>query len=246
MGLGDLEVFHHPVLDRIIAGIKRTHGEPERRERLPITRNILIKLLRKLDTTNEVQATLHAAYSIAFAAFLRAGELTYKQGEMQDSSFDSWHLTRKSVDLQADRIILSLLSSKTDPFRRGRKIYIAATNDEACSITSIRNLFTRFPKPASSPLFQFQDKAFTREYLVQALRSGLRAVGVRGNYSGHSFRRGAATTAKNSGLLEEDIQTLGRWKADSYQLYIQTHLDQLIATSLRFQRPPATFRTAPP
>ena len=67
MGLGDLEVFHHPVLDRIIAGIKRMHGEPERRERLPITRNILIKLLRKLDTTNEVQATLHAAYSIAFS-----------------------------------------------------------------------------------------------------------------------------------------------------------------------------------
>ena len=68
--------FHQPVLDRIIAGIKRMHGEPEKRERLPITRDVLIKLLRKLDTTNEVQATLHAAYSIAFAAFLRAGEFT--------------------------------------------------------------------------------------------------------------------------------------------------------------------------
>ena len=91
MGLGDLEVFHQPVLDRIIAEIKRMHGEPEKRERLPITRDFLIKLLRKLDTTNEVQATLHAAYSIAFAAFLRAGEFTYKQGDMQDPSFDSWN-----------------------------------------------------------------------------------------------------------------------------------------------------------
>ena len=99
MGLGDLEVFHQPVLERIIAGIKRMHGKPQKRERLPITRDVLIKLLRKLDTTNEVQATLHAAYSIAFAAFLRAGEFTYKQGDMQDPSFDSWNLTRKSVDL---------------------------------------------------------------------------------------------------------------------------------------------------
>ena len=69
--------------------MKRMHGEPERRKRLPITRNVLIKLLRKLDTTNEVHATLHAAYSIAFVAFLRAGEFTYKQGEIQDFSFDS-------------------------------------------------------------------------------------------------------------------------------------------------------------
>ena len=144
-------------------------------------------------------------------------------------------------------MILSLPSSKTDPFRRDRKIYIAATNDEACSVASTLNLFTRFPKSASPPLFQVQNKAFTRDYLVQALRNGLRAIGVRGNYSGQSFRRGAATMAKDSGLLEEDIQTLGRWKSDSYQLYIQIHPDQLIATSLRFQRPsPVTFRTAPP
>ena len=40
---------------------------------------------------------------------------------------------------------------------------------------------------------------------MQALQNGLRAIGVRGNYSGHSFRRGEATTAKDLGLLEEDI-----------------------------------------
>ena len=160
------------------------HGEPEKREKLLITGDVLIKLLRKVDTTNEVQATLHAAYSIAFAAFLRAGEFTYKQGDMQDPSFDSWYLTRKSVDLREHRMILSLPSSKTDPFRRGRKIYIAATNDEACSVASTRNFFTRFPKSASSPLFQVQNKAFTYDYLVQALRNGLRALGVRGNCHG--------------------------------------------------------------
>ena len=115
------------------------------------------------------------------------------------------NLTRKSVDLREDRMILPLPSSKTDPFRRGRKIYIAATNDEACSVASTRNLFTRFPKSASSRLLQVQNKAFTRDYLMQALQNSLRAIGVRGNYSGHSFRRGEATTAKDLGLLEEDI-----------------------------------------
>ena len=237
-GFEDLETFHHPVLNRIIAGIKRKNGEADKKERMPITKNILLRLVKRLDLADNAQATLHAAYCLAFAGFLRAGEFTYTIRDLTDPSFESWHLTRKSVHLEADKLFLSLPASKTDPFRRGITLTIAASGDEACAVKSLRNLITRFPLPATSPLF-YKQKAFTREYLTTAMRSGLKSLGITGNYSDHSFRRGAATSAKEAGLSENDIQLLGRWKSDSYKLYIQTHQSHILATSRRFQHPPS-------
>lgn len=86
-GYDDLELFRHPVLQMIVAGIKRKNGDPDTRERLPITCDLLLKLLATLDQANQAQATLNAAYCLAFAAFLRAGEITYTQTEAQDPSF---------------------------------------------------------------------------------------------------------------------------------------------------------------
>ena len=39
-------------------------------------------------------------------------------------------------------------------------------------------------------------------------------------YSGHSFRRGAATWALQVGIPTEVIQVLGDWKSESYKNYI--------------------------
>lgn len=66
----DLELFRHPVLQTTLARIKQKNGDPDTRKRLPITRNLLLKLLSTLDQANQAQATLHAAYCLAFTAFL--------------------------------------------------------------------------------------------------------------------------------------------------------------------------------
>lgn len=169
-GYEELELFHHPVLQRIVAGIKRKNGDPDTRERLPITRDLLLKLLASLDQENQAQDTLHAAYCLAFAASLRAGEFTYTQTEAQDPNFSDWHVTRRSVQLYPDKLYLSLPSSKTDPFRRGNTLTIAATGDDACAVDSLRNLFFRFPLPPTSPLFQCYNNSFSREYFTAANR----------------------------------------------------------------------------
>lgn len=41
----ELEIFHHPALERIVMGMKKLHGEAGRKERCPITRLILLRLL---------------------------------------------------------------------------------------------------------------------------------------------------------------------------------------------------------
>lgn len=234
MGFEDLDVFHHPLLQRVIAGIRRLRGEADIKERRPITRDLLLQILTRFDTSTLESATLHASFCLAFAAFLRVGEFTWTEADLSDD-FQHWHVTRRSVTLYEDYMELTLPSSKTDPFRRGITLSIAAANDAACPIRSLRNLFTRFPAGMASPLFH-PGKAFTRQYVTTALKDTLRSFGHAGHYSGHSFRRGAATSARDAGLSDDEIQLLGRWKSDSYRLYIETHPAYILAASRRLQR----------
>ena len=232
----ELKLFSHPTLFRTIAGIRRMNGEANTRERRPITRQVLLRILPLFDITSLWGATMHASFCLAFAAFLRIGEFTWSRAD-RSASFQQWHITRGSVLLHPDHLQLSLPSSKTDTFRAGVTLTIAAAFDEACAVSSIRNLFTRFPHPQNSPLFDLGPTTpFTRQLVTETLRSCLRTLGYMGNYSGHSFRRGAATSAREAGLTDEEIQLLGRWKSDSYRLYIDTSTAHILNASRRHQR----------
>lgn len=161
------------------------YGEEDTRERRPITRDILLKLISRFDQTTLEGANLHAAFCLTFAGLLRMGEFTYNKVE---SDFSSWNLTRGSVSLSEDRLFLVIPSCKTDPFRRGITLTISAANDEACVVTSLNNLFTRFPKANNHPLFNNHVGTFSRNYVTRKLQEGIRALGYEGNYTDHSFR----------------------------------------------------------
>ena len=81
--------------------------------------------------------------------------------------------------------------------------------------------------------------AFTRAHVVGSLRRLLFEAGTPGNYSVHSFRRGAATSARAAGLPAEDIQLLGRWKSEAYKRYIQVHPKHHYLASHRIQTQPS-------
>lgn len=89
IGLHDMEAFHHSMLQRIMTGIRRLRGERDKRERRPITRDILLKLIGLLNKRTLDGASLHAAFCTAFAAFLRCGEFTYTSGEAIAPDFDA-------------------------------------------------------------------------------------------------------------------------------------------------------------
>ena len=46
-------------------------------------------------------------------------------------------------------------------------------------------------------------------------------------YNTHSFRIGAATTARQANIPDAIIKMLGRWKSDAYQSYIKTPPQEL-------------------
>ena len=114
LDMAELEVYSHLILQKIIAGLWRLYGEGDTRECRPITWDVLLRLISRFDQTTFEGANLYAAFCLAFTGFLRMGEFTYDKVE---SDFRSWHVTRGSISLQEDRLLLVLSASKTDPFR---------------------------------------------------------------------------------------------------------------------------------
>ena len=82
----ELEVYSHPILQKIIAGLQKLYGEGDTRECWPITRNILLQLISRFDQTTLEGANLYSAFCLAFAGFLRMGEFTYNNVECDFSS----------------------------------------------------------------------------------------------------------------------------------------------------------------
>ena len=236
MSYSDLSAFHSPDLERLIAGVRRLYGEAGTQERRPITKDLLLQMLPHLSRRTREGATLHAAFCLAFAAFLRVGEFTYADSDRGKADFGKWFLTRRSVTLFDNHLELTLPASKTDRFRRGITLTVAASGDDACPVRAIRHLF-RWKAPLDSPLFETPG-GFTRELVVGQVRQILALLGVKGHYSGHSFRRGAATSARLAGLSDEEIMLLGRWKSLAYRLYIDTPPERILAASRRHQRLP--------
>jgi len=149
------------------------------------------------------------------------------------------------MQLEEDRLLLTLPSSKTDPFHKGVTITLSASRDAAWPVTAMRHHYELCPSwNPLAPLFGRPpgdgpgSEPFTREYLVQHLRKLLGQLGVRGAYSGHSFRWGSATSANAAGLANNKIQLLGRWSSNAYQAYIDYHPEQVFQIARRFQNSP--------
>ena len=117
---------------------------------------------------------------------------------------------------------IRLQISKTDPFREGAIITLPRTEDDLCPVAALLSWLVYRGK-SSGPLFLLQSGApLTRTRLVTELRKVLSDLGLEAeHFSGHSFRKGAATTAAARGIPDSQIKILGRWKSSAFQRYLQ-------------------------
>jgi hypothetical protein len=73
----DVSIFENDSqIKRILRGVKRVNGLKPKNERLPITRDIVLKLVAQCGTSYN-DTTMRAAICTAFAGYLRTGEFTY-------------------------------------------------------------------------------------------------------------------------------------------------------------------------
>ena len=79
----DCTAFTDPLLERTSQGIKRDHSEPARGTRTPLTGPHLLHMLHHLRRSDYDDFIIRAAFTLAFASFLRIGEFIYKAIDLQ-------------------------------------------------------------------------------------------------------------------------------------------------------------------
>jgi hypothetical protein len=215
---------------------------------MPITLDILNRLGGVAGDLSEIENTIYdAAKNLAWAGFLRCGEFTVGDRQKFDAAV---HLTRDSIRFFEEGGVvymeLTIPASKTDPFRGGVTITIAAApnSPSTCPVRAMKHLFDIHPLPPNAPLFAHADSSpLRRSEFIRTLEERITAIGLdQSGFSGHSFRRGAATAAGLAGYNDYEIQLLGRWRSDAYKLYIDVPKNRLLSLSARLHvaaAPPA-------
>ena len=232
-GLGD-PLENTLRLDLVMKGVSRRRGSGADK-RLPITPLVLKEVLRIVsrDPTNFDNIMMWAACCLGYFAFLRAGEFTVSE------PFDpAVHLSVEDVAVDNHQnptmISVHLKKSKTDQEMTGMTLYVGRTKQDICPVSAVLTyLVKRRGHSQNGPLFIREDGSpLSKVALVGWLRTTLTAAGMDASrFSGHSFRIGAASTAAARGIADSTIQSLGRWKSDSFKRYIRVPREDLAALS---------------
>lgn len=170
---------------------------------------------------------------------LRLGELTaddpsstsYSERLLRDSDARQFN----SAHYQGVELVLRM--SKTDIFHEAVNVPLFATRDELCAVTAIQQMqqLSPFPRDRSTPLFQLQSgHVLSRPRFVDVLQRAIARVAVThdldldpARFTGHSLRRGGATSLFLAGAPDRLVQLLGRWRSDAYKVYVVTPRDQI-------------------
>lgn len=210
----------------LIKGIQKTHPtRPDARQ--PLTLDLLTKCIRTLRLgyhSINTACTLDAMFILAFFGFLRCSELAIT------SNFNSKiHPTISDLSLVDDETISYFIKqSKTDQSKKGHFIYIFNLHSPIQPYQTLQSYLhfrNSTSKDPSDPLFiNDSNQPVTRFWFQKHLRLVLTQSGIPAeHFSGHSFRIGAATTAAQKGLSQQQIQALGRWSSEAFKSYIRSN-----------------------
>ena len=176
---------------------------------------------------------LWAACCIAFFGFLRCSEFTVPSTHDYDPSV---HLSPEdlTIDSRDSPSVLQvhIKQSKANPFCKGVRLVLGKTDADVCPLKAILPyMVIRGNTPG--PFFLMADRQLlTRQVFHNHSSNFLRQLGLpAADYNTHSFRIGAATTAKEVGISDTHIQMLGRWRSSAYQQYIRTSATTLAELS---------------
>ncbi|XP_072019644.1 uncharacterized protein [Amphiura filiformis] len=209
------------IIKKLKEGCRRLNTRAD--TRLPITPAILMRLGQVLPSICNSQFEVllfKAAFVLAFFGFLRVSEFTCpkKCGDFPRV------LSAQDIRLVGERretLEIKIRYSKTDQKGESEKLLI--DNCVNMAIQAIMEFYAVRPSQQGPFFIHFGGDPLTFQF-NHILRQGIKAIGLSPrDFSSHSFRIGAATTAFLCGIPEERIKEMGRWKSSAVQLYIRPH-----------------------
>ena len=200
------------------------------KQALPITPPILVQIHSILDLSSPLHTTLWSSFLLSFFLFARKSNMV----PQSPSKFDpDKHLMRKDISVCKSGMIVTIKWSKNIQCSERRlRIPIAAVPGSClCPLRAYINMCTMVPAASNSPAFVVPSHrpltTVTHYTFTSSLRGFLSQLSFNpGAYSGHSFRRGGATWAFQSGVPGELIQLHRDWRSEAYKLYLKVSLDK--------------------
>lgn len=199
---------------------------PSADTRLPITKEILVKILHALNHTVSVninRVMLKTIFLLCFNAFLRMGEVVVKTSAGINQVLQCEDVTFHSENNRVTRAQIILNNFKTKRSAAPAVIYLEASEKSAmCPVTALCEYKSIFSH-TSGPFFQFiGGTPVSYAYVSAQLSAAIQFCGLDATkYKNHSFRIGAATSAASLGFSENEIQSLGRWSSNAVKRYIR-------------------------
>lgn len=163
-------------------------------------------------------ALFRCAFSLAFFGALRVSEFAAA------NTTTVAPLSASDVVLLADGARIYVARSKTDQYGQGIWLSIASIQHEFCPVRLLR-LFLYVRQHSVSFLAHSNGSPVTRFQFTSIFKKCLLVLGLSpAEFGTHSFRIGAATVAEASGLPDDMVKKLGRWKSDCFRRYIRPNL----------------------
>ena len=204
-------LFSHHSIKLILKGIAKA-STPVSDNRRPITLSILHSLISALRSgmfTPYIDSLLESTFLLAFYGFLRSGEFTTPSFSFNPEK----DLSLGDLVFHPDYYLLSLKHSKS---KGACSVIIARTKTPFCPyIAMLKYLSLRSSSFQAGPLFLTPDyKPLSKAWFINHLKLVLLKCRIPpSQYSGHSFRIGAATSAASQGISTASLQQLGRWSS---------------------------------
>lgn len=206
----------------------------------PVTNDMMMKLCSKYaaDDSSLPNLRIAAICVTAYYGFLRFNELSNLR----------CHEVKFCTQGETSFVELYISQSKTDIYRDGAKVLLAATRNCCCPF----DILSRYVKVANIDLTSnqplFRNLQFLRSSNSYKLRShgGLSYTRVRElvleafqsvgfskeKFGLHSLRSGGATAAANAGVNDRLFKRHGRWRSETAKDgYVKDNLESLLSVS---------------
>eukprot|EP00775_Hariotina_reticulata_P015413 gene15413-biopygen17214 len=220
-------------LQQALSGLRRL-AKPVTRK-LPVTPYVMLAVLRCLDLSSSWEVMVFTAMLVAFGAFLRKANVCAASRSL---SHVHRSLLRSDVvvDLQQYCLYVTLRFMKNAQFQEAVHTVVVA----GCKGHPLDPVYwwceyvSRVPAPPGAAAFgSLVDGIYVplvhSEFVSWVKRLVSRAGFDSRQYSGHSFRRGAASFSFLVGLPEFLIKELGAWRSQVYQVYLDLTLSQKLS-----------------
>ncbi|HQW58136.1 MAG TPA: tyrosine-type recombinase/integrase [Gammaproteobacteria bacterium] len=199
----------YPSVRKTLKGILHVHGKPKNRAPA-LTLEQLIQMITLIKNQNTLAMCRNSALlQIGFFGALRCSELVRLQIEQ--------------ITFVPEGIDLLIPRSKTDPIGEGQSCAIPYGDQELCPVTALK-IWCEKAEITQGSIFRGIDKhgnlsaqSLSNQSVSSILKKMAKAcqLPLASQFTGHSLRRGFATTASQKGAPFVSIMRHGRWRNES-------------------------------